>query len=110
MAKKIPMRMCVSCRERFAKKELIRVVATPDGQTVIDPTGRLPGRGAYVCHDPECMKKALDRQQFDKGLKKSVDAESIRPELLKLQEEPEKEGPGPDGADAGKPKKAEEGK
>ena len=92
MAKKIPMRMCVCCRERFAKKDLIRIVATPDGQTVIDPTGRLPGRGAYVCHNPECMKKAVEKQQFDKGLHCKVDAESIKPALLELQEDGKKEG------------------
>ena len=90
MAKKIPMRMCVSCRERFAKKELIRVVATPDGQTVIDPTGRMPGRGAYVCHNPECMKKALEKQGFDKGLHKKVDEETIREGLDQIREEDSK--------------------
>ena len=47
MAKKIPMRMCVSCRERFAKKDLIRIVASTDGTVQVDPTGRMPGRGAY---------------------------------------------------------------
>jgi len=105
MAKKIPMRMCVSCRERFAKKELIRVVATPDGKTVIDPTGRLPGRGAYVCHNPECMKKALDKQQFDKGLHVKVDAESIRPELAKIREGAE--GSGEDASGTGNVKEGD---
>ncbi|MBO4687753.1 MAG: YlxR family protein [Clostridiales bacterium] len=110
MAKKIPMRMCVSCRERFAKKDLIRVVATPDGQTVIDPTGRMAGRGAYVCHDPECMKKALDRKQFDKGLKTKVDLETIRPELEKLSETQENSGAGAETGDVGKNKKSEDAK
>ncbi|MBO4927274.1 MAG: YlxR family protein [Clostridiales bacterium] len=86
MAKKIPMRMCVSCKERFAKKDLIRIVATPDGQVVMDPTGRLPGRGAYVCHNPECMKKAVDQKQFDRGLHRPVDAESIKPALEQLKD------------------------
>ena len=87
MAKKIPMRMCVSCRERFAKKDLIRIVATPDGKVTVDPTGRLPGRGAYVCHDPECMKKAVENCQFDRGLHVKVDPEVIKPDLEKLQED-----------------------
>ena len=86
MAKKIPMRMCVSCKERMAKKELIRIVATPDGQVVLDPTGRLPGRGAYVCHNPECQKKALEHQQFDRGLHRKVDPESLKPALLSSEE------------------------
>ncbi|MBO7564887.1 MAG: YlxR family protein [Clostridiales bacterium] len=87
MAKKIPVRMCVSCRERFAKKDLIRIVATPDGKVTVDPTGRLPGRGAYVCHDPECMKKAVENCQFDRGLHVKVDPEAIKPDLEKLQED-----------------------
>lgn len=87
MAKKIPMRMCVSCRERFAKKDLIRIVATPDGKVTVDPTGRFPGRGAYVCHDPECMKKAVENCQFDRGLHVKVDPESIKPDLEKMQED-----------------------
>ena len=86
MAKKIPMRMCVSCKERMAKKELIRIVATPDGQVVLDPTGRLPGRGAYVCHNPECQKKALEHQQFDRGLHRKVDPEEIRQGLDQMKE------------------------
>lgn len=86
MAKKIPMRMCVSCKERMAKKDLIRIVATPEGEIVMDPTGRLPGRGAYVCHKPECMKKAVAQQQFDRGLHRKVDPEAIRPALEKIEE------------------------
>ena len=47
--KKIPMRMCVACREMKPKKELIRVVRTPEGEVLLDPTGRRNGRGAYLC-------------------------------------------------------------
>ncbi|MBR5426524.1 MAG: YlxR family protein [Clostridiales bacterium] len=86
MAKKIPMRMCVSCKERFAKKDLIRIVASADGSVQVDPTGRLPGRGAYVCHNPECMKKAVEHSQFDRGLHRKVDPDTIRPELDKMKE------------------------
>ena len=85
MAKKIPMRMCVSCRERFAKKDLIRIVATPDGEVKVDPTGRMPGRGAYVCHDPECMKKAVQQQKLDRGLHCKVDPDTVSP-LLENEE------------------------
>ena len=87
MAKKIPMRMCVSCKERFSKKDLIRIVASADGTVQVDPTGRLPGRGAYVCHNPECMKKAVEKQQFDRGLHRKVDPEEIRPQLDQISKD-----------------------
>ena len=87
MAKKIPMRMCVSCRERFAKKDLIRIVASADGKVQVDPTGRMPGRGAYVCHNPECMTKAVDHQQFDRGLHRKVNPDTIQPQLDQLKED-----------------------
>ena len=86
MAKKIPMRMCVSCRERYAKKDLIRIVAQADGTVTVDPTGRMPGRGAYVCHNPDCMKKAVDNAQFDRGLHRKVDPEEIRQGLDQMKE------------------------
>lgn len=57
-AKKIPMRMCTGCREMKQKSELIRVVKTPEGEIKLDTTGRLNGRGAYICKSPECLKKA----------------------------------------------------
>ena len=77
MAKKIPMRMCVTCRERFPKKELTRIVATPDGEVKVDPTGRMPGRGAYVCSNPDCLEKAIKQHRFDAGLHRQVDAEQV---------------------------------
>ena len=60
MQKKIPMRQCVGCREMKPKKELVRVVRAPDGTLSLDFRGKAPGRGAYVCPDPECLK-ALER-------------------------------------------------
>lgn len=56
--KKIPMRQCVGCREMKPKKELIRVVRSPEGQVSLDFRGKLPGRGAYVCPNPACLAKA----------------------------------------------------
>ena len=55
--KKIPMRMCSGCRESKPKSELIRVVRTPDGNIVVDKTGKVSGRGAYLCKNEECLKK-----------------------------------------------------
>ncbi len=72
MAKKIPMRMCITCRERLPKKELIRIVATEDGEVTVDPTGKMPGRGAYVCKNPECLEKAVKQHRFEYGLKDKI--------------------------------------
>ena len=58
MPKKIPMRQCVGCREMKPKKELIRVVKSPEGEVSLDFKGKKPGRGAYVCPDGACLKKA----------------------------------------------------
>lgn len=57
-AKKIPLRMCIGCREMKPKSELYRVVKTPTGEIVIDKTNKLSGRGAYICKDADCLKKA----------------------------------------------------
>lgn len=59
--KKIPMRQCIGCREMKPKAELIRVVTTPEGEVKIDSTGKINGRGAYSCNNPECLKKAARR-------------------------------------------------
>lgn len=56
--KKIPMRQCVGCREMKPKRELIRVVKSPEGELSLDFRGKKPGRGAYVCPAPECLKRA----------------------------------------------------
>ena len=65
--KKPPMRMCVGCREMKPKRELIRVVKSPEGQVAMDPTGRKPGRGAYVCKSAECLKKAIKQKQLERA-------------------------------------------
>ena len=65
--KKVPMRMCVGCREMKPKKELLRVVRSPEGAVSIDVTGRKPGRGAYVCHSADCLKKAIKQRQLEKA-------------------------------------------
>ena len=57
-AKKTPARMCTACREMKPKNELVRLVKTPEGDIKLDPTGKLNGRGAYICKSAECLKKA----------------------------------------------------
>lgn len=66
--KKIPMRMCVGCREMKPKKELIRVVRAPDGSVSMDPVGKKPGRGAYVCRNAACLRRAIKQRQLERQL------------------------------------------
>ena len=73
--KKIPMRMCVGCREMKPKRELIRVVRSPEGEVSMDPVGKKPGRGAYVCRNPECLKRAIKQRQLERQLEVQLTAE-----------------------------------
>ena len=68
MQKKIPQRQCMGCRERKAKRELIRVVRSPEGAVSLDFGGKAPGRGAYLCPNPECLKKAIRSKALDRSL------------------------------------------
>ncbi|NLJ64571.1 MAG: YlxR family protein [Christensenellaceae bacterium] len=72
MAKKIPMRMCVACREMTPKRELIRVVRSPEGEISIDDRGKKNGRGAYVCNKIECIENAIKRKQLERALDANV--------------------------------------
>jgi len=69
--KKIPMRQCVGCGEMKAKKELIRVLKTEDG-VLLDATGKKNGRGAYICANPECLKKARKSKGLERSLKAAI--------------------------------------
>ena len=65
--KKIPQRQCVGCREMKDKKSLLRVVRSPEGAVSLDFTGKKPGRGAYVCPDPACLKKARKSRALERA-------------------------------------------
>ncbi|MCI5704124.1 MAG: RNase P modulator RnpM [Oscillospiraceae bacterium] len=67
MPKKIPLRQCVGCREHRPKPELIRVVRSPEGEVSLDFKGKKPGRGAYVCPDPECLKRARKSRALERA-------------------------------------------
>ena len=67
MPKKIPLRQCVGCREMKPKKELIRVVKSPEGEVSLDFKGKKPGRGAYVCPDGECLKRARKSRGLERA-------------------------------------------
>ena len=67
MQKKIPMRQCLGCREMKPKRELVRVVKSPEGEVSLDFKGKKPGRGAYVCPDAECLKRALKTKALSRA-------------------------------------------
>ncbi|OYD09944.1 RNase P modulator RnpM [Paludifilum halophilum] len=73
--RKVPMRKCVASQEMFPKKELIRVVRTPDHEILIDPTGKKSGRGAYLCAKPEYVEMARKKKALDRALKTKVKEE-----------------------------------
>ena len=75
MQKKIPQRQCMGCRERKAKRELIRVVRTPEGEVSLDFGGKMNGRGAYLCPDPACLKKAIRSKALDRSLEVAIPQE-----------------------------------
>ena len=77
MQKKIPQRQCMGCRERKAKRELIRVVRGTDGNVSLDFSGKAPGRGAYICPNAECLKKALRSKALDRSLEVTIPQEVI---------------------------------
>ena len=78
MPKKIPMRMCVACRQMRPKKELMRVVRTPEGTVVADATGRANGRGAYLCRDVDCLNKAIKTKALERALETRVDEKTFQ--------------------------------
>ena len=73
--KKIPMRQCLGCREMKPKKELIRVVRSPEGEIALDFRGKANGRGAYVCSDPACLKKAIKAKALERALETRIPQE-----------------------------------
>ena len=75
--KKIPLRKCLGCMESFPKKELIRVVRTPEGDVCIDLTGKKSGRGAYICKSESCLKKAVKSKRIQNNLEVSLSDELI---------------------------------
>ena len=73
--KKIPLRMCTGCMEMKPKKELIRIVKTPEGDVCVDLTGKKSGRGAYVCKSIECFEKSFKAKRLSRNLDISISEE-----------------------------------
>ena len=85
--KKVPMRQCCGCREMKSKKEMFRIIRTPEGDIVLDATGRKNGRGAYICPSSECLKKAIKSKGLERSLKVSIPQEiydTLTEEMEKL--------------------------
>ena len=75
MQKKIPQRQCMGCRERKEKRAMIRVVRTPEGEVTLDFSGKKNGRGAYLCPNPDCLKKAIRSKALDRSLEVEIPQE-----------------------------------
>ena len=79
--RKIPMRMCVGCREMKEKRSLMRVVKSPEGAISFDRVGKAPGRGAYVCKSKECFERAVKQRQLERALETHID-EAVFTQLM----------------------------
>ena len=79
--RKIPMRMCVGCREMKEKRSLLRVVKSPEGAISFDRVGKAPGRGAYVCKSEECFERAVKQRQLERALETRID-EAVFSQLM----------------------------
>lgn len=86
--KKVPLRKCIGCGEMKSKKELIRVIKTPEDEIVIDKTGKKNGRGAYICDSFECFSKAVKTKALERSLKVAIPKEvyeTLERELTELE-------------------------
>ena len=79
--RKIPMRMCVGCREMKEKRALLRIVKNAEGSISFDRVGKAPGRGAYVCKSEECLTKAVRQHQLERALETKID-EAVYQQLM----------------------------
>ena len=87
MPKKIPMRQCLGCREMRAKRELIRVVRSPEGEVSLDFKGKKPGRGAYLCPDPACLARARKSKALERAFSAPIPAEVYEGLEAQMREE-----------------------
>jgi predicted RNA-binding protein YlxR (DUF448 family) len=82
----IPMRTCIGCQSKKAKREMIRIVRTPEGAVVLDSTGKRSGRGTYVCPDPDCLETAFKKNKVGNALDCSIGEEDVRRLKSELEE------------------------
>ena len=86
MVKKIPMRQSLGCREMKPKRELLRVVRSPEGEVSLDTRGKKPGRGAYVCPNADCLKKAIKTRALSRALETAIPEEVMQRLEAELEE------------------------
>lgn len=85
MPKKIPLRQCLGCREMKPKKELLRVTRSPEGLVFLDLKGKANGRGAYVCPDAQCLKRAIKARALQRALETEIPQELYDALLAQLE-------------------------
>lgn len=73
--KKMPQRTCTGCREKKEKKDLIRIVINKQGEINVDKTGKMPGRGAYICDNINCLEKAIKTKSLERSFETKIDEE-----------------------------------
>lgn len=83
--KKVPLRKCLGCEQNKNKKELIRIVKTSEGDILIDSTGKVNGRGAYICNNSECFKKAIKSNRISRSLEVEIPKDKIKELEEKIQ-------------------------
>jgi predicted RNA-binding protein YlxR (DUF448 family) len=77
MEKRVPLRKCLGCMSSFPKKDLVRVLKTPEGEVILDLSGKKSGRGAYICKNSACLKKALKSKRIQNNLELEIPEEVI---------------------------------
>ncbi len=89
-SKRNPQRMCIGCRTVYPKKDMLRVVRSPNNEYFVDITGKSPGRGAYICRNKECFHRAVKEHGFEKAFKNKMETaiyEALRKEVFPEAEE-----------------------
>ena len=84
--KKVPMRKCLGCQTSKPKKELVRIVRTPEGEICVDVSGKLNGRGAYICPDAECLKSAVKGRRLESSFEMQIDKDVIEKLIAEITE------------------------
>ena len=75
MPKKVPQRTCMGCQAKKEKRELVRIVRSPEGEISVDMTGKKPGRGAFICPDLECLNKVVKSKRLERSLETAISQE-----------------------------------
>ena len=75
MPKKIPQRTCMACQEKKDKRDLVRIVRSPEGEISVDLTGKKPGRGAYICPNLECLNQVIKSKRLERSLETAISQE-----------------------------------